>query len=354
MRIAFYIPRGRRGLLPGPIALVQPLLPALAQQVPQYQWLVAAFGPRPEGCSIEADWIDLSASPSMRLPGIKHTPLARKKAWKKAGVDAIIGFDGHLADAWDSPQFQWIMEAAGPVKPSAIRKIPAGIQLWARQPAADADGQKASRKNVTVLPPAVEAPAELPGFEQKQAIKDKWTEGHEYFLCLGNGASQEEMVNLFKAFSLFKKRQHSRMCMLALVPPGELYSQLETLLKTYKFRADVVLHAAEGSVDELLQAAYALLLPRVSQFDQQQLLMQSMALGVPTVSRESAFGRHWVAEAGIHPDSAEPTVWAEAIKLLYKDETWRAQLVAAGRKKALALSYAELAKEIGRLVQAAR
>ena len=78
-------------------------------------------------------------------------------------------------------------------------------------------------------------------YEQKSAVKAKYTGGKEYFLYTGSIHPRKNLTNLLKAFSLFKKRQQSQ---LKLVLAGRLawkFNAFTESLSTYKYRADVVL-----------------------------------------------------------------------------------------------------------------
>src|SRR6185503_11058938 len=81
----------------------------------------------------------------------------------------------------------------------------------------------------------------------KAAFKDELTNGKEYFVYAGAIHPRKNLVNLLKAFSIFKKKQMSNW---KLVLTGRLAWQNKDFIKsleTFKYRADVIL---TGYVDE--------------------------------------------------------------------------------------------------------
>src|SRR5579875_254914 len=95
------------------------------------------------------------------------------------------------------------------------------------------------------------------------AMKERYTGGKEYFIYAGALQPRKNLINLLKAFSIFKKWQRSNM---KLVLAGRLAwknNEFLQLLKTYKYKNDVVLtgYVAEQELAPLISAAYALVYP---------------------------------------------------------------------------------------------
>ena len=79
------------------------------------------------------------------------------------------------------------------------------------------------------------------GFVEQQLVKDQYTGGAEYFLYAGSIHPRKNLLNLLKAFSIFKRRLQSSM---KLVLAGRLAwknDEFLSLLNTYKYKDDVVL-----------------------------------------------------------------------------------------------------------------
>ena len=67
--------------------------------------------------------------------------------------------------------------------------------------------------------------------EEKTATKNKYTDGKEYFMYAGAIHPRKNLMNLLKAFSVFKKRQQTNM---KLVLAGRLAWKYESFRKRFK------------------------------------------------------------------------------------------------------------------------
>jgi hypothetical protein len=91
-------------------------------------------------------------------------------------------------------------------------------------------------------------------WEKREAIKQEITEGAEFFFSDARFAVKEEVLNLLKAFSVFKKWQQSSMRLIIQMNHANL---LGSELSNYKYRNDVVV----TQTDEALPAGYVVVQP---------------------------------------------------------------------------------------------
>jgi glycosyltransferase involved in cell wall biosynthesis len=168
---------------------------------------------------------------------------------------------------------------------------------------------------------------------QRQAeVKEKYTGGKEYFIYVGAIHPRKNLVNLLKAFSVFKKRQQSNM---KLVLAGRLAWKNDAfleLLKTYRYKSDVVMtgYLKEEALALVLGSAYALVYP--SLFEGFGVpVAEAMRCGVPVLTSEKTSMEEVAGEAGLYFDPNDHRDMAEKMMLIYKDETLRGQLIANGR-----------------------
>ena len=170
--------------------------------------------------------------------------------------------------------------------------------------------------------------------EEKEAIKQKFSDGAEYFVYTGSIHPRKNLIALLRAFSLFKKRQKSNMKLLVAGRMTWKNEEFRKLLSTFKFRNDVVLtgYLSKEELARVVASAYALVYPSLFEgFGVPPL--EALQCGVPAiVSRVSS-----LPEIGgnaylyINPESHEDL--AEKMMLLYKDETLRSQLVENGQHR---------------------
>jgi glycosyltransferase involved in cell wall biosynthesis len=169
-------------------------------------------------------------------------------------------------------------------------------------------------------------------FDEKDAVKEKYMEGKEYFLYLGAIQPRKNLVNLLKAFSIFKKRLQSSM---KLVIAGRLAWKNEEflqLIQTYKYRSDVILtgYIPEEELPSLVGAAYALVYP--SFFEGFGVpVAEAMKCKVPVLTSEKTSMQEVAGEAGLYFNPNDHTDIADKMMLVYKDENRRKQLIEKGK-----------------------
>jgi len=195
--------------------------------------------------------------------------------------------------------------------------------------------------NITHVVPFFADPVFQPiNWSMKQQVKIDYTEGSEYFILPQSFYSIDEILNLLKAFSGFKKWQQSGM---KLVFTGRLYTPLsdwEEKLGTYKYREDVLMYnnLQEQEKARLLAGAYACIhLPR--QDNNLLPLLQSLQCHTPVITTEAASAHEYVANAGLTTSDTFSEITQQMI-LMYKDENLRSKLI-----ENCALQSNELSKE---------
>lgn len=175
-----------------------------------------------------------------------------------------------------------------------------------------------------VFHPAVE--------EEKAATKNKYTEGKEYFVYAGAIHPRKNLVNLLKAFSVFKKRQQTNM---KLVLTGRLawkYGSFTESLKTYKYRNDVLMtgYVEEEELVKIIGAAYGLVYPSLLEGFGVPVL-EAMRSDVPVITSANSAMQEIAKDAALYADASSYPDIADKMMLLYKDETLRKQLIEKGR-----------------------
>jgi hypothetical protein len=174
----------------------------------------------------------------------------------------------------------------------------------------------------------------------REAIKQRYTGGKEYFFVPAAGAGagaaadvrEDQVVQLLKAFSLFKKRQLSN---LQLVLAGASTGSLRERLETYKYRGDI--HWADAlatgaDAPDLISAAYAVLFP----FEDGSLgtaLLNAWKTGVPALVARTSRLLEMADDAAVIAGVDDPAALAGYMMSVYKDETGRNALIAKGTSR---------------------
>jgi glycosyltransferase involved in cell wall biosynthesis len=192
------------------------------------------------------------------------------------------------------------------------------------------------------------------GWDQKVAVKEQYTGGREFFLYVGAIQPRKNLVNLLKAFSFFKKRQQSG---IRLVIAGRLAWKNEAflkLLRTFKYKQDVILthYLEEKELARLAASAYALVYP--SFFEGFGVpVVEAMKCEVPVLTSKNSSMQEIAGEAALYFDPADPKDIAEAMMHIYKDETGREQLIRKGRGVVKQYSWQRTADALWTCIEAA-
>ena len=190
---------------------------------------------------------------------------------------------------------------------------------------------KIETDKISIVPNAVkEIFHPLPDIE-KEAVKNKYTDGKEYFVYAGAIHPRKNLTNLLKAFSIFKKRQKSNW---KLVLAGRLawkYKQFVEKLKTYKYKEDVVLtgYLEEEELVKVIGSAYGLVYPSVWEGFGVPVL-EAMRCKVPVITSENSAMQEIAGEAALYIKPTDHNDIAEKMMLLYKDENLRSELIEKG------------------------
>ena len=165
----------------------------------------------------------------------------------------------------------------------------------------------------------------------KEQIKEKYTEGKEYFLYSGVIHPRKNLVMLLKAFSFFKKRQKSNMQLVITGQDDGSYEEFTTGLKTFKFRDEVKLLGPLPQEELILitAAAYAFVYPSLYE-DFALPPLQAMQCGVPVIASNTGALPEICDEAALYANPSDFNDIAEKMMLLFKDENIKKNLAEKG------------------------
>jgi hypothetical protein len=165
----------------------------------------------------------------------------------------------------------------------------------------------------------------------KVFVKDGYADGRDYFLAVADSYSFHEFITLLKAFSVFKRWQKSNMKLLLIGNILDYKQQLKEKFNTYKYRDDLLAISGISQLEKakLMGAAYAVILPSI-QPDFFLSVIQSLQISVPVIANNSEALQLQFADALLYVDMQNHDSIAEQMKLLYKDENFRTNLITNG------------------------
>jgi len=167
---------------------------------------------------------------------------------------------------------------------------------------------------------------------EKESVKQKYADGCEYFVFAGALHPRKNIVNLLKAFIIFKKRQHTNM---KLVIAGRLawkYEEVEEMKATMPFKEDVkwVGYMNVDELSQLIGGAYTLVY--ASLFEGFGIpILEALQCDVPAIVSNTSSMPEVAGDAALLVDPSSPEDIADKMHQLYKDEALRSKLIQNAR-----------------------
>lgn len=189
--------------------------------------------------------------------------------------------------------------------------------------------------------------------DERQLIKDKYSGGREYFLYSGTIDERHNIIDLLKAFSLFKKRQRSNMQLLLAGKISWAGNGFQEKLDTFKFKTDVHLLGSlpEEELAKLMGAGYGFIYTSPSHSFAVPVL-QAMQSGLPTIAA-TEHARELAGNAALYANANSAEELAAKMMVLYKDENLRALAVTEGLRQSQNYSWQNAAEALWQAIELA-
>jgi glycosyltransferase involved in cell wall biosynthesis len=342
------------------------LLQAMANKYPGDEYVMMYDRPPLQSTAIHGRNI----TESVKGPAARHPLLW--KIWydvsmpsmaRKAKADIIFSPDGFCSLSTSKPQVLAIHDLAFLHYPSGINNIYRAYYRYytpqfirkAKQIITVSEFSKqnilhhypAARGKITVVQNAADKGFQPMGWHDREMVKDRVTNGQEYFLYVGAIHPRKNLINLLKGFSWFKNRHRSNM---KLVLAGRMAwgnDDFEKQLQSYKYRNDVVLtgYLPDDQMQPLMAAAYSLIYP--SYWEGFGLpVLEAMQSGVPVIASSNSSMPEVAGDAALYNEPADAEGWGKAMGTMYKDENLRSRLVIMGLDRAGKFSWEESASTL--------
>lgn len=169
---------------------------------------------------------------------------------------------------------------------------------------------------------------------EKMKCQLEFTEGRQFFLLAEELRAEAPLVELLKAFSLFKKRQQTNMKLVLPFALDEELSSFAHKLSSYKFKEDVVI-TGTISVDtraRLAAAAYALLMIDPAG-NTEAHIVEALQLEQPLLVPRTHSAEELAGPSALYTEPDNVQDLANKMMLIYKDETLRTQLILQGKEQ---------------------
>jgi glycosyltransferase involved in cell wall biosynthesis len=170
-------------------------------------------------------------------------------------------------------------------------------------------------------------------FEEREKIKDQCADGNEYFLFTGIIHTEKNLIDLLKAFSIFKKRQKSSMQLL-IANSFANKNEFAESLRLFKYRADVKLVGQISQIElaKITAAAYVIIFLSFVKALYMPLL-EAMKCNVPVITSNIYAMPEICGDAALYANYDDHNDIAAKIMMIFKDETLRTELILKGKKQ---------------------
>ena len=169
---------------------------------------------------------------------------------------------------------------------------------------------------------------------EKQQTKEKYTHGCAYFICVGSVQPRKNIVNLLKAFELFKTAGSSNTKLLIVGQKKWWTSKMQLLLKKMNHQQDVLFTGrVETEVLHLLMAS-ALALTYVSYHEGFGIpIIEAFCCDTPVITSAITSMPEVAGDSALLIDPFSPTSIADAMKRIYEEVDLRNTLIIRGRER---------------------
>ncbi len=188
--------------------------------------------------------------------------------------------------------------------------------------------------------------------ESKQKIRKKLTNGNPYFVYLGSIHPRKNIVNLIKAFNLFKSDTNNNYHLAIIGRPAWKTEEYYKTLEASPYRNFIVTKQLKREeLPEVIGSADAMFY--VSLFEGFGIpILEGFEAGIPVVTSNTSSMPEVAGDAAILVDPRSPDSISKAMKNLSKNENLRQSLVKKGFERLRHFSWNKSASKTYNIIKA--
>lgn len=181
----------------------------------------------------------------------------------------------------------------------------------------------------------------------KKLVVEKHTGGKPYFIFIGALNPRKNLVNLLKAFDLFKKDDRLSTQLLIV---GEKMFKTNEIFETYEnmdYKADVVFSGRLNALELHKALASALALTYVSYFEGFGIpIVEAFYTGTPVITSNVTSMPEVAGDAALLVDPFSPEDISMALKKMSENADLRAELIEKGNQRKLKFHWQNTADNL--------
>lgn len=180
--------------------------------------------------------------------------------------------------------------------------------------------------------------------ETQDRIRKELTGGRPYFVYLGSIHPRKNLVNLIKAFDLFKEQSEAPYCLLIIGRPAWNTDEFYKALEESPYKKDIIHRQFERSVlPQYIGSSEALCY--ISLFEGFGIpILEGFEAGVPVITSNKSSMPEVAGDAALLADPSKPDSIKDQMMNLYQNSSLKNELVKKGKKRLEAFSWDNTAK----------
>jgi glycosyltransferase involved in cell wall biosynthesis len=189
---------------------------------------------------------------------------------------------------------------------------------------------------------------------EKDKVRKQYTGGLPYFIFIGSLHPRKNLVNLFRAFDLFKKSNPSDIKLLIVGAKKWWTRDIDFAYNRMNFSNDVIF-TGRLTIDELAGVlGAALALTYVSYFEGFGIpIVEAFRCNVPVITSNVTSMPEVAGDAALLVDPFDPSSIAEALYKAYQYDSIREELVTRGRRRKDMFSWQQTADRLWESIEKA-
>lgn len=204
-----------------------------------------------------------------------------------------------------------------------------------------------SSEKITIIHQGIHADFRPLNWQEREEVKNEYTDGREYFIYSGNISEGKNIINMLKGFSVLKKRLRSNMVLILAGKEDPDYKEFPELMRSYHFRDDVkrMRKVSQPEIIKLIGAAYSLVSPSVTE-SYSSAVTEALRCRVPVLTAADSVYEELAGDAALYFNPLKPDDIGDKFCEIYKDEKLRARLIAHTEKQANQYSWEKTAETL--------
>jgi glycosyltransferase involved in cell wall biosynthesis len=187
-----------------------------------------------------------------------------------------------------------------------------------------------------------------------KATRAKFSDGKPYFFFVGAIHPRKNLVNLFRAFDIFRENDNEGTKLLVAGARKWWTGEIADVFEKMKFRDDVIFTGRLDTGDMQKVMGSALALTYVSYFEGFGIpIVEAFRCGTPVITSNVTSMPEIAGEAALLVDPFKPDDIAQAMHSISTDAVLRARLIKAGNERASCFTWDKSAERLWETIEKA-